>query len=174
MLSQKNHFFLLFSLGYLNNGYIAKNLNSGIYLIDNEGDINIDEPSWADISNISHYGFTSLSLGKSILSFSDKFHLTGLLGIQGQYLFSSSIYIEHHSESNRHHDYQYTYNKSDIIENYVVSLLAELGLDIQISNDFLLLSNIVFLYDINEAKLINNNERRYYSIGLKLGVFYNL
>lgn len=164
-----------FDIGCLSNGHESRNNNTGITLIDENGNVNYHQQSLANISYLSKYGLVSVLLGRRFMSFNnDKVHLIGAFGVQGQYMFSSSISLEHHAKANSEYDYSLVYSGSEIPRKMLATAVGEIGVDTQLFSNVSLMFTSLFLYDLSSAKLSNNRERRYYSMGLKVGVLYNL
>lgn len=162
-------------IGYLNNGHEFRNINTGVNLLGEDGSVNSDEISLANTSYFSKYGFLSALIGRRFMSFNnDKVYLIGGLGVQGQYMFSSSISLEHHNQLNSEHDYSLVYSGSEILRKMLVTAVGEIGVETQLFTNVSLSFSSLFLYDLSSAKLSNNRERSYYSKGLKVGVLFDL
>lgn len=63
---------------------------------------------------------------------------------------------------------------SKIPRKTLATAVGEIGVDTQLFSNVSLMFTSLFLYDLSSAKLSNNRESRYYSMGLKVGILFDL
>lgn len=173
-LNKRGNLFLSTSLGYLKNGWIYKDIPNNVY--DEQGNINYDNITYFDMVSKNNYVFLSAAVGKSIWKRPKGFHLFGELGVQGQYLYSSTTSSKGVIINGQKDEFELSYSGEDITQNYTVALTGSIGVLKSLSEKFSLLVSPYFSYDLNPAMIqgvVIWRERIFYNTGMNLTLLYN-
>lgn len=174
-LNKKGNLFLSTSLGYLNNGWINKDIPNTYDLIDDQGNIDYDRITYFDILSKNNYVFLSAAIGKSIWKLPKGFHFFGALGAQGQYLYSSTISSKGSIVNGQKEEFEFSYSGADITQNYTFALTGNIGVYKNLSDKFSLVVSPYFSYDLNPAMIQVAQvwrERIFYNTGMNLTLLY--